>query len=375
MTSILEISDFHGPYAGTFIPTLVAVGDAVRTRLGLEYRCAFPVEVRDRPWNALLADAGIEVTFLDKAAPLPQRLRAVHALARGTEAALIRSHFTGWDMESAVAGRAAGAAVVWNVHTGDLTYDWRGRARDLIKVRMVSRFACDRVIAVSDQIATDLRRRGFPARKVATVLNGIDVERLARESDGADARAARAAFGLPPEGRVVLLFGRTPYLKGVDVVVRALSEPAPPPGLNVLIVGGEELRASLPDLLPEWLRVVAPVPDAAPLYAASDVFVSASRGEGFSYAIGEAMAAGLPVVSSDIPGPAAYFAAPGVRRYPAEDAAALRRELIAALDDRDDAVGAGNRAYVAERLGLDRHVDGVVDVLTRSLAARPLSRR
>jgi glycosyltransferase involved in cell wall biosynthesis len=209
---------------------------------------------------------------------------------------------------------------------------------------------------------------------VSVVLNGIDVRRFAPDRLP-EREAARKALGLEPAARVVLGFGWAPYVKGIDVVARAAASlAAHGEPLAVVLVGGHELRAELHrhagEPLPPWLRVVGPFDDPGALFAAADVFVSASRTEGFSYAIGEAMAAGLPVVSSAIPGPAAYFGAEGVRTYPAEDPAALAAvlgELLA--PGARESLGPPNRAYVAARLGLERHVDAIVEVFARELGA------
>lgn len=369
MPSVLEVCDYHGPYAGSFIPSLLAVGRAVRERLGCDYHCAFPREMADRPWVSTVREAGIPVTWLDASQSRPARLRALTGIARAADARLLRSHFTAWDIEAALAGRRLGAAVVWNIHTGNLDYGMRRRLSDLGKVRVLSRL-CDRVIVVSDEIAREARMRGFEAARIRPVLNGIDMTRFT-ESERPDPQLARGRLGLRADERVVLVLGWTPYRKGVDVVVRAVGEPQPLAGVTLLVVGGEDLRRSLPDPLPPWLRIVDPVQDARELYAAADLFVSASREEAFSYAIGEAMAMRLPIVSSDIPGPSAYFAADGLRTYPVEDAAALRTTLTEVLASPErPAWGAANRAFVAERLPLSGHVDGVLAVFAEALEAR-----
>jgi glycosyltransferase involved in cell wall biosynthesis len=371
MASVVEVCDYHGPYPGNFIPSLLATGEAVRGRLGLEYRCLFPEAVAARPWVQLVREAGIVHAFLP-AAGGPARLRALRAFARDAGARLLRSHFTAWDLDAALAGRSLGARVLWNIHSGTLHYGVRQRSADLVKVRALGPLLCDRVVVVSEEIGREARMRGFPERKVSVVLNGIDVGRF-EPGRLPEREAARAALGLEAEARVVLAFGWSPYRKGADVVARAGALlAARDRSLAVVLVGGDELRAALRqhagDPLPPWLRVAAPVDDVGVLFAAADVFVSASRKEGLPYAIGEAMAAGLPVASSAIPASDVYFGAAGVRTYPVEDPAALAAMLGGLLAPAArESLAAPNRAYVAERLGLERHVDGVVDVFAREL--------
>lgn len=368
MSCVLEVCDYHGPYPGNFIPSLIGVGERMRSELGLDYRTVFPEAVRDREWTGLLRAAGIEATFLPPAAHGPRGVQAIGALARRHGALLLRSHFTAWDLETLAAARLTGARTVWHVHTGNLDPGRRQQAADLVKARGLGRMV-DRVVGVSPEIGRELRARGFPASRVAVIPNGLD---LARFDDLPDRAAARAALGLAPDARVVLAYCWLPHMKGADLILDAaasLGEPRP----VVLLVGREPLRefvaARLGPEPPAWLRVVDPVDDPRPLLAASDVFVSASRQEAFSYAIGEAMACGLPVVSSDIPGPAVYFAADGVTTFANGDAGALAAALAPAVARATDrpALAAANRVFLAGDLALDRHVERVVDLFAAVL--------
>ena len=79
--------------------------------------------------------------------------------------------------------------------------------------------------------------------------------------------------------------------------------------------------------LPPWLRLSRFVEDSALLFAATDIFVSASRAEGQSLAIGEAFASGLPVVMSDIPGTSLWAGAPAVQTFPQDRARRWPRRL------------------------------------------------
>ena len=361
--TVIEASDYHGPYPGNFIPTLLAVGAAVRERLGLDYVCVFPAEVRERPWVQLLADAGIEAVFVPAGTGTRGATELLRELAQRHRARLIRTHFTRFDLPAALAARGSDVRVLWNIHTATQGYGWRHRARDVVKMRLAGRALCDGVIAVSQDIGREARMRGFPPGRITVILNGIDVTRFS-DAQLPDREQARAGLGL--DGPAALAYCWWPQVKGADVLAAAGAQLD---GATVLMVGRDPLRAFLAehvgDPLPPWLRVVEPVDDPRVLLAAADVFVSASRQEGLPYAIGEAMAAGLPVVSSDIPGPAPYFPAPDVRTYPVEDAAALAGALREALQaGRSE----GNRRFIAEHLGFERHVDEVLALFERRLS-------
>ena len=131
-----------------------------------------------------------------------------------------------------------------------------------------------------------------------------------------DRLAARAALGLPLEGRLVLFVGRIQPLKGVDVALAAFALVAPGlPDGRLLVIGGpsglqgkEEmafLRAGAAAAGLEGrvlLRDPLPHPSLAGAYQAADVVVVPSRSESFGLVAAEAQACGVPVVAAAVGG-------------------------------------------------------------------------
>ncbi len=367
--AVLEVCHYFGPYPGNFIPSLLATRRAVGERLGLDYHCVFPSVMSDRPWVRLLEEAGLQHSFTASSRGVGV-LAELGRVARATRARLIRSHFSRWDLESGLTARRRGAVSVWHMHSGRFgrAPTIRSRTTDAVKVRALGGL-CDCVFTVSDEIHRLAAARGFPERKISTVLNGIDMSRF----DHLPSREeARAALGLDARKPIALGFAWSPHTKGTDVLVEAARPLGEAGELTVVLVGDSSLLETVGGpTTAGWLEVVEPRDDVGELFAAADVFVSSSRDEGFPYSIGEAMAAALPVISSDIPGPAPYFAAEGVLTFPSEDTNALAATLRGVLEHPERAsLGRANREYIRSHLSLSTHVDRVVGLFDRLLAQR-----
>jgi hypothetical protein len=110
--SIVEACDYIAPYGGNFVPSLLAVGQAVREQLGLDYVCAFPEEARDRPWVRTMQGAGFEPRFLPASRGIRTDVRALEAIARPARARLLRTHFTRFDLLGGIVARRLGARSV-----------------------------------------------------------------------------------------------------------------------------------------------------------------------------------------------------------------------------------------------------------------------
>jgi len=206
-----------------------------------------------------------------------------------------------------------------------------------------------RLIAVSDVAAAfHARALGLDPAEFLRIPNGVDVARFRREEP-----TDRVTSG----ERIVVL-GRFEHRKGVDVAVRAFLSLAPGrPEATLLLLGDGPMRARIAALVAEAPTGVAARvtlqgrvgPDELPaaLRSASVLVVPSRGGESFGIVLLEGMAAGVPLVASDIPGyravarpeQEAVLVAP-------DDPAALAAAIGRVLDDpvlRSSLIAAGQR--------------------------------
>ena len=175
-----------------------------------------------------------------------------------------------------------------------------------------------RIFAVSDSLKRHAVSLGAAADKIVVVGNGVDTVKFHR----LDRRAARERLGLPLDAPVLVSVGALVERKGFHRVLECL--PALRrrfPGLRYLVVGGAgpegdwsaQLSRSVVELgLQDCAVFLGTLPAEAlnvPLSAA-DVFVLATRNEGWANVFLEAMACGLPVVTTDVGGNAEVVANP-----------------------------------------------------------------
>jgi glycosyltransferase involved in cell wall biosynthesis len=352
--SIVQVTLWNSPYLGNFMLSELALASEVRKQFGLGTHFVLAPGADGQPWLSQLEAAGGTWSILpdDRGTWRAHLDEVVHA----QRAKLIHSHFTEADLQAAGVAAAAGIPCVWHLHTGFTGYPLVRRVTDLFKLRIVARRRVARLIAVSTWLAELAARRGAPRARIETVPNAIATERFAQLPDRP---AARAQLGLDADAIVVLCLGWWPEIKGVDLFVDAVdSIAARHPTLNALLVGEEKMRSFLLERSPEmpgWLRVSDFVDDSASLFSAADIFVSASRAEGQSSAIGEAFACELPVVMSNIPGTSPWGQAPAVLTFGSERvdrlAGAIER-LVEESPQARNSSGRRNRQWLEENFAL-----------------------
>jgi glycosyltransferase involved in cell wall biosynthesis len=351
---------------------LRSVAAAVRERGG-SVEAAFTPVARDRPWLAELESDAVPVSFAP-AGDRRARARFLDELAGGQdEPAIIHTHFTSFDLPAVTVARARpGTSVFWHVHTR-LRPERAVRARNSVKFAFAGR-RVNGILCVAPEIAAAVQARHAPRDRVVLLPNAIDLDRFPQRSR---ARSAEGRRRLKVRGEVPVLlhFGWDWHVKDGDLFVETVSRLAARQPLVAFTVGGggparaARQRAGLSD---DVLRVIEPTDDVAALYAAADVFVATSRAEGMPFAVAEALASGLPVVATDIPGHAEIAHRAGNVRLtlqdPDEVAAAVSRAL--ATDPKlAAAAGARARDRVAAHMDLDAWSERVVDMYERVLAA------
>jgi glycosyltransferase involved in cell wall biosynthesis len=244
--------------------------------------------------------------------------------------------------------------------------------------RLLAR-ATDRLVAISPRIETELRDRyriGRPDQWTVVPL-GFDLAPLVALDAPARA-AARQALDLDPAAAVVTIVGRLTAIKQHELflrVARAVHDRQP--SAMFLIVGDGERRHEMETLaaglgLDGHVRFCGWRQDLPTIYGATDVCVLTSRNEGTPVAVIEALAAGVPAVSTDVGGVRDVLSSPVLgATAPDGDVDALAAHVLRALapDMRTPASIAARRASVTARYGFDRLVADIDD-LYRSLLAR-----
>lgn len=352
--SAIQVTLWNSAYLGNFMWSELLLARAVRDRLGLTTHFVLDHGAEDQPWLADLDAAGHSWSILPADGGAWREHLA--GCVREHDGALVHANFTAADLQSAAVAHRAGVPCIWHIRTGFNGYPMRQRAKDLVKMRVVARRRVAHIIAVSPWLGQFAQRRGAPAERVSVVPDPTVFERFAELPDRS---AARERFGLDRDALVVLGLGWWPEVKGVDILLDAVSAISGRYcSMQTLLVGEERMRSFLAerDDQPDWLRLSGFVEDPAWLFAAADVFVSASRHEGQSSAIGEALACGLPVVMSDIPGTTPWGKAPHVLRFPSEDRqalAAILDELLASSAQTRAQAGSKNRSWSKLNSGVE----------------------
>ena len=177
--------------------------------------------------------------------------------------------------------------------------------------------------------------------KVRVIPLGIDVTPF-RHIPSTTIQAVRHQYAAPhPEWPVVLFVGRLRYYKGVDVLLRAVTHL---PRTWVWIVGRGPMEAAWRQLvqslgLQQQVKFLGDVDEKTlpALYAAADVFVlpAVSRAEAWGLVLVEAMAAGIPVISTELGTGTSEVNVDGETGYvvPPGDVPALVRALQTILSD------------------------------------------
>jgi glycosyltransferase involved in cell wall biosynthesis len=175
-----------------------------------------------------------------------------------------------------------------------------------------------RLFAVSESLRQHAIVLDVPPSKIRVIGNGVDISKFHPVSR----EAARQRFGIPGDAKVLISIGALVERKGFHRVIELLPELIrKEPDLHYLIVGGAgpegdrraELEQQVESLgLEKRVHFLGSIPSEElkwPLSAA-DLFVLATSNEGWANVFLEAMACGLPVVTTDVGGNAEVVCQP-----------------------------------------------------------------
>lgn len=209
----------------------------------------------------------------------------------------------------------------------------------------------DHVVAVCEAARGNLvERERLPAGKVVSVPNGIPIETFTAASPAAHDRLT-ADLGLPSATRLIGFVGRLNWAKDLPTLLRAFAQlRTRRSDCALVLVGDGALRGEL-EVLVDSLNVTREVhflgdrSDVRELLQGFDLFAMSSVTEGYSIALLEAAATGLPIVATAVGGNA-EIAVEGVngRIVPSGNPARLAHAIELVLADPTKATEMGRRS-------------------------------
>ncbi len=300
----------------------------------------------------------------------------LYRLLRRERPDIVHTHTAKAGLVGRLAALLAGVPIRIHTYHGHVLRGYFGPAKTALFrwVEKILAMSTDRLIMVSAHGRQELLDMGIgrPERFLHVPL-GLELHRF---DDLSPIRGQfRARLQLPSDVLLVGNIARLVPIKGLPDFIRAarmVKQRCPRP-VHFAIVGVGELERELRALaatqgLAGHLHFAGFWPDVAPVYADIDLSVLSSYNEGLPVAVIESMAAGLPVVATNVgglpelvqEGVTGHLCAPG-------DVAALAERMLAVLSDpaRARAMGQAARARVIPRLCAERLVADMEQLYTQ----------
>ena len=249
-----------------------------------------------------------------------------------------------------------------------------------IEKRALAPGAARRVIVNSEMVRSDvLATYPLPPERVAVIHNGVDLELFHPRRRAQEGAGLRATLGLDARAPVVLFLGTGYGRKGLDVLLAAFARVLRSrPDARLLVAGYDSGRARY-EALAERLglgpaaRFLGGRSDPEACFAAADAYALPTRYDPFANTTLEALASGVPVVTTAANGGAEVLAGPDAGAVVEPEAGALAEALLPLLAPEGRARHAAAARACAERHSIESKLALTTEVLEEAAAvgARP----
>lgn len=297
-----------------------------------------------------------------------RQLRALVTYLRKHKIQVIHTH----DFYTNVFGMAAGSLARVPVRIASMRETAGMRTKSQRQAQRLAYKLASHIVGNSKAVRARLMEDGVESDKITVLYNGLDLERLTTKLSRTE---VLGRFGLEDSSFVTIIANMRHDVKDYPMFLKAaamISEKVP--AANFLLAGEGELTDSLKSLAAELgiagkTHFLGRCEQVAELLSISSVCVLSSKAEGFSNSILEYMAAGRPVVATDVGG-AKEAVAEGVTGYLVKsgDAKKMADRIAELLVDEEKIrrFGEAGRRVVESKFSTDsqlRNVEGLYNRL------------
>lgn len=299
------ICDYSSVYGGNFIPSIFSL-----TKLLLEQNCfvlfTFPIEAKDRNWTYYLIDSGFNVHFASF--EKKKFKKEIKKINKENQINTIYTHFVSGLKIKLLYLFSKKMRIFVHVHS-----DFSGGQKRSIYLRIKNFFEHKVLRKDSTYIFVSKKMKEiYQNKRYMFVPNALCLDRIPCKKN--DIELIKNQLLIDDKETVYLTFGWSPFVKGTDIAVKSFIESCKDSNnAKLIVVYGKGdgykkcikfLKENVDEniLSNERVAFLPPSEDVFSYYQISDVFISSSRSEGFSYSILESLFFNLKVISSDIPG-------------------------------------------------------------------------
>jgi glycosyltransferase involved in cell wall biosynthesis len=302
-----------------------------------------------------------------------KRFQELVDFIRGGEFNIVHTNIIRTDIIGRYAARKAGVPIILSTEHGIHTWGVKGPLVGSITKHLylkTTRFT-DRIIAVSNFVKESLLKAGVPEKKIATIHNGVDLEKFSPSTDDERNEFVRY-FSDEPVNHVVGGVGNLVTLKGHSYFIRAIPQILKThPGCLFVFVGegplDKKLRAEVDRLgLSDKVRFLGRLSTiTGKVISSMEVLVQPSLTESFGLAVAEGLACGVPVVASRVGG-LPELVKDGQHGFLVEPKSpeAIAERVLWLLDNKEEAekMGQQGREFVSEHFDINTTVQKYLDL-------------
>lgn len=346
--SVLQNLNYAAPYRGNLISSIFDLENKLK-KVGVNMVYLFPDTARNIDWVCEMIKEGKSVYF--KPESFWEKLEVFDMLIKKYNVHIVHTHF--WcipDMLCIRMLKLKNVGLKSIIHHHNHYVPSRSSFNEKIK-RIIIR--SDANIACSEDVAANLSHNNF--NNVLDIENAIDFSRLSNQRNN--------------NTSMFLMFGFDYYRKGVDIVLDAFDKLTDKyNNIQLGIVFAANKESGLANIknrfgeIPSWLTVLPPSENISEYYAESKAFISASREEGFCYAIAEAAYCCCQSIISNIPGHRTDI--PMIKVFENGNVAELAALIESVLnEDKEEIekINAVQKEYVTEKYDLSSWSDGIIE--------------
>lgn len=357
--NILHYANYGSPYEGNFIQSLMQLREEVLSR-GDSFQLVLQERAKSATWPQKLMRKGVRISFINSdTIACAMKLRR---LIIDEKIDIVHVHFVNLRIllifELALLGMKK---VQYYIHLHNHV------SRNGVTIRKMLMKKAE-MLCCSYSVAEGVSAIGIPKQNIHVVENAICFERLEENNEKFD---LNNLFDTPKYR--LLMFGFDYERKGVDVVLDAIDKMESGSEKVQLFISVSSNLQYVKDKitqrygkLPEWISLLPPCNEIGTYYRQVDAFISASREEGFCYALIEAAYCQKTIIASKIPAQK-DLELPAARWFSNEDSDELAHILDELVSSRgeDESALKNQKKIVVNHYNLEAWAKKIADCYHR----------